>query len=72
MAIVGQPSKYRVSEKPTSVVLRVEADATSEIALGEKGGERLLGTGHLAARLEGEQEVFLNQVPMWTASSSAK
>jgi S-DNA-T family DNA segregation ATPase FtsK/SpoIIIE len=34
-----------------------------EIALGEKGAERLLGKGHLAAKLEGEPEIIFGQVP---------
>ena len=33
------------------LVLRVESPGTSMIALGEEGAERLLGRGHLAARL---------------------
>jgi DNA segregation ATPase FtsK/SpoIIIE, S-DNA-T family len=45
------------------LVLRVDGEGTSEIALGEKGAERLLGKGHLAARLEGEQGVVFGQVP---------
>jgi S-DNA-T family DNA segregation ATPase FtsK/SpoIIIE len=45
------------------LVLRVDGEGTSEIALGEKGAERLLGKGHLAARLEGEQELIFGQVP---------
>src|ERR1051326_2348649 len=32
------------------LVLRVDGEGTSEIALGEKGAERLLGKGHLAAK----------------------
>ncbi len=35
------------------LILRVDSEGTSEIALGEKGAERLLGKGHLLARLEG-------------------
>jgi S-DNA-T family DNA segregation ATPase FtsK/SpoIIIE len=35
------------------LILRVDSEGTSEIALGEKGAERLLGKGHLVARLEG-------------------
>jgi S-DNA-T family DNA segregation ATPase FtsK/SpoIIIE len=31
--------------------------------LGEKGAERLLGKGHLAAKLEGEQGIVFGQVP---------
>ena len=45
------------------LVLRVDGEGTSEIALGEKGAERLLGKGHLAAKLEGEQSVIHAQVP---------
>jgi S-DNA-T family DNA segregation ATPase FtsK/SpoIIIE len=45
------------------LVLRVDGEGTSEIALGEKGAERLLGKGHLAARLEGESEIVFGQVP---------
>jgi DNA segregation ATPase FtsK/SpoIIIE, S-DNA-T family len=46
------------------LVLRVESPGTSVIALGEEGAERLLGKGHLAARLQGEDNVILAQVPM--------
>jgi DNA segregation ATPase FtsK/SpoIIIE, S-DNA-T family len=45
------------------LVLRVDGEGTSEIALGEKGAERLLGKGHLAAKLEGAQETTCGQVP---------
>ncbi|MBI4657423.1 MAG: DNA translocase FtsK, partial [Verrucomicrobia bacterium] len=45
------------------LVLRVDGEGTSEIALGEKGAERLLGKGHLAARLEGESGTIFGQVP---------
>ncbi len=45
------------------LVLLVDSEGTSEIALGEKGAERLLGKGHLAARLEGTPEVVFGQVP---------
>lgn len=41
------------------LVLRVDSEGTSEIALGEKGAERLLGRGHLAAKLEGESSIHL-------------
>ena len=44
------------------LVLRVDGEGTSEIALGEKGAERLLGKGHLAAKLEGEPEIIFGQV----------
>jgi DNA segregation ATPase FtsK/SpoIIIE, S-DNA-T family len=50
------------------LVLRVDGEGTSEIALGEKGAERLLGKGHLAARLEGEQGVVFGQVPFVQAT----
>lgn len=45
------------------LVLRVEGEGTSEIALGQKGAERLLGRGHVAARLSGEPDLILGQVP---------
>ena len=45
------------------LVLRVDGEGTSEIALGEKGAERLLGKGHLAAKLEGESTIIFGQVP---------
>jgi S-DNA-T family DNA segregation ATPase FtsK/SpoIIIE len=45
------------------LVLRVDGEGTSEIALGEKGAERLLGKGHLAAKLEGVAGVVFGQVP---------
>lgn len=45
------------------LVLRVDGEGTSEIALGEKGAERLLGKGHLAAKLEGEPTLIFAQVP---------
>ena len=45
------------------LVLRVDGEGTSEIALGEKGAERLLGKGHMAAKLEGETEIIQAQVP---------
>jgi S-DNA-T family DNA segregation ATPase FtsK/SpoIIIE len=45
------------------LILRVDSEGTSEIALGEKGAERLLGRGHLLAKLEGAQELMYVQVP---------
>jgi DNA segregation ATPase FtsK/SpoIIIE, S-DNA-T family len=45
------------------LVLRVDGEGTSEIALGERGAERLLGKGHLAAKLEGASEIIYGQVP---------
>jgi S-DNA-T family DNA segregation ATPase FtsK/SpoIIIE len=46
------------------LVLRVDGEGTSEIALGEKGAERLLGKGHVAAKLEGEPQIVFGQVPL--------
>ncbi len=45
------------------LILRVESVGTSEISLGEKGAERLLGKGHLVARLQGESSLIYAQVP---------
>jgi S-DNA-T family DNA segregation ATPase FtsK/SpoIIIE len=45
------------------LVLRVDGEGTSEIALNEKGAERLLGKGHLAAKLENEPDIVFAQVP---------
>jgi S-DNA-T family DNA segregation ATPase FtsK/SpoIIIE len=50
------------------LALRVDGEGTSEIALGEKGAERLLGKGHLAAKLEGETSIIFGQVPLVDAS----
>jgi len=46
------------------LILRVESPGTSKIALGEEGAERLLGKGHLAARLPDEERVIHAQVPI--------
>lgn len=46
------------------LILRVDSEGTSEIALGEKGAERLLGRGHLAANLEGHTGLVYGQVPL--------
>lgn len=48
------------------LVLRVESPGTSKIALGEEGAERLLGKGHLAAKLSSEDRIILAQVPILT------
>lgn len=45
------------------LILRVDSEGTSEIALGEKGAERLLGRGHLLAKLEGAPGLVYAQVP---------
>jgi S-DNA-T family DNA segregation ATPase FtsK/SpoIIIE len=51
------------------LILRVESEGTSRISLGEEGAERLLGKGHLAARLPGEDDVLIAQVPILDAAS---
>jgi len=45
------------------LILRVDSEGTSEIALGERGAERLLGRGHLLAKLEGVGALTYAQVP---------
>ena len=54
------------------LVLRVDGEGTSDIALGEKGAERLLGKGHMAAKLEGESDIVLAQVPFVDESFLAR
>lgn len=46
------------------LILRVDSEGTSEIALGEVGAERLLGRGHLLAKLEGVADLCYAQVPL--------
>lgn len=46
------------------LILRVDSEGTSEIALGEKGAERLLGRGHMLAKLEGVAGLTYAQVPL--------
>ena len=46
------------------LILRVDGEGTSEIALGDKGAEKLLGKGHLLAKLEGESSLVYAQVPL--------
>lgn len=46
------------------LILRVDSEGTSEIALGEVGAERLLGRGHLLAKLEGMADLCYAQVPL--------
>lgn len=54
------------------LILRVDSEGTSEIALGgEKGAERLLGRGHMAAKLEGHVGLIYCQVPMLTSEEIA-
>ncbi|MNR96921.1 DNA translocase SpoIIIE [compost metagenome] len=45
------------------LILKVASVGTSEIALGAKGAEQLLGLGHLAARLSGEAGLVYAQAP---------
>jgi hypothetical protein len=46
------------------LILRVNSERTSELSLGDKGAERLLGRGHLLARLEGGPSLVYAQVPL--------
>jgi S-DNA-T family DNA segregation ATPase FtsK/SpoIIIE len=45
------------------LILKVESVGTSEICLGQKGAENLLGKGHVVARLSGETDLIYAQVP---------
>jgi S-DNA-T family DNA segregation ATPase FtsK/SpoIIIE len=45
------------------LILRVDSEGTSELSLGERGAERLLGKGHLLAKLDGEHGLIFAQVP---------
>jgi S-DNA-T family DNA segregation ATPase FtsK/SpoIIIE len=54
------------------LILRVDSEGTSEIALGEKGAERLLGRGHIAAKLEGHSGLVYGQVPMISSEEIAR
>ncbi|RWJ04466.1 MAG: DNA translocase FtsK [Mesorhizobium sp.] len=51
------------SQLGNRLILRVDSEGTSEIALGERGAERLLGKGHMIVRAEGEHGVIYAQVP---------
>lgn len=53
------------------LILRVDSEGTSEIALGERGAERLLGKGHLAAKLEGYPTLVYGQVPLISSNEIA-
>jgi S-DNA-T family DNA segregation ATPase FtsK/SpoIIIE len=54
------------------LILRVDSEGTSEIALGgERGAERLLGRGHMVAKLEGHAGLIYAQVPMLSATDIA-
>jgi S-DNA-T family DNA segregation ATPase FtsK/SpoIIIE len=43
------------------LILKVASAGTSEIALGVRGAEALLGLGHLAAKLNGESDIVFAQ-----------
>lgn len=45
------------------LILKVASEATSKIALDRGGAELLLGRGHLAAKLNGEQGLVFAQAP---------
>ena len=45
------------------LILKVASEATSKIALDRPGAEILLGKGHLAAKLNGEQGLVFAQAP---------
>jgi S-DNA-T family DNA segregation ATPase FtsK/SpoIIIE len=45
------------------LILKVDSEGTSEISLGERGAERLLGKGHMCAKLDGEPGLIFSQVP---------
>ena len=48
------------------LILKVASEATSKIALDRPGAELLLGKGHLAAKLNGEQGLVFAQAPFLT------
>jgi S-DNA-T family DNA segregation ATPase FtsK/SpoIIIE len=45
------------------LILKVASEATSKIALDRGGAELLLGRGHMAAKLNGEQGLVFSQAP---------
>lgn len=45
------------------LIMKVSSEATSKIALDRPGAELLLGRGHLAAKLNGEQGLVFAQAP---------
>jgi DNA segregation ATPase FtsK/SpoIIIE, S-DNA-T family len=45
------------------LILKVSSEATSRISLDRPGAEMLLGKGHLAAKLNGEQGLIYAQAP---------
>ena len=54
------------------LILKVADKRNSELALDQAGAERLLGRGHLAAKLSGEGDPILVQVPFADEDETAK
>lgn len=54
------------------LILKVESIGTSEISLGQKGAELLLGKGHVIARLTGEADLIYGQVPFISNEEAAE
>lgn len=54
------------------LILKVASEATSKIALDRPGAELLLGKGHLAAKLAGEQGLLFGQAPFLNDSDLEK
>jgi DNA segregation ATPase FtsK/SpoIIIE, S-DNA-T family len=52
------------------LILRLDDQKTSEIAMNEKGAERLLGQGHMIAKLLGLNENMYLQVPFLSQSDT--
>jgi len=52
--------------------LKVADKKNSVLVLDEAGAERLLGRGHLAAKLSGEGNVILAQVPFASSEEIAE
>jgi S-DNA-T family DNA segregation ATPase FtsK/SpoIIIE len=53
------------------LILRVESVGTSEIFLGQKGAEHLLGKGHFVARPSGKLDLIYAQVPFLSDKDAA-
>ena len=54
------------------LILKVASEATSKIVLDRPGAEQLLGRGHLAARLSGEQGLVYAQAPFLSDADIAE
>jgi S-DNA-T family DNA segregation ATPase FtsK/SpoIIIE len=46
------------------LILQVDSEGTSEIALGERGADKLLGKGHLLAKLVGASGLTYAHIPL--------